>query len=295
MDGASRRSRGTPEEVTHLAEGRPTLDFENRFRCKDGSYRWLSWTAVPEDGLLYCVARDVTLDKHRQDALAQAQEALRHSQKMEAVGNLTGGVAHDFNNLLQVIGGNLQLLAKDVAGKEKAEQRLQNALAGVSRGSKLASQLLAFGRRQPLAPRVINLGRFARNMDDMLRRALGDGIEIETADSGGRGIPWPSVSIEKRCSQSRINARDAMGGHGKLTIETGNASLDDGYADRHKISAGQYVMLVVTDRLGTPPGVIEQAFEPFFTTKPEGRGTGLGLSMVYGFVKQSNGHIRDLQ
>lgn len=284
----------TREEVTDLAGGRPTLDFENRFRCKDGSYRWLSWTAVPEDGLLYCVARDVTLDKQRQDALAQAHEALRHSQKMEAVGNLTGGVAHDFNNLLQVIGGNLQLLAKDVAGNEKAEQRLRNALAGVSRGSKLASQLLAFGRRQPLAPRVINLGRFARNMDDMLRRALGDGIEIETVVSGGL---WNTLAdpfqIENAVLNLAINARDAMGGHGKLTIEAGNASLDDSYADRHNISAGQYVMLAVTDTgCGMPPEVIEQAFEPFFTTKPEGRGTGLGLSMVYGFVKQSNGHIK---
>jgi signal transduction histidine kinase/CheY-like chemotaxis protein len=220
---------------------------------------------------------------------------LRQAQKMEAVGKLTGGVAHDFNNLLQVIGGSLQLLAKDVAGNEKAEQRLRNALAGVSRGSKLAAQLLAFGRRQPLAPKVVNLGRFIRGMDDLLRRALGDGIEIETVISGGL---WNSLvdptQVENALLNLAINARDAMNGHGKLTIEAGNAMLDDDYAAQYSdVKPGQYVMLAVTDTgSGMTPEVMEQVFEPFFTTKPEGQGTGLGLSMVYGFVKQSGGHIK---
>ena len=225
---------------------------------------------------------------------AKVELALRQSQKMDAVGKLTGGVAHDFNNLLQVVGGNLQLLIKDVAGSEKAEQRVRNALAGVSRGSKLASQLLAFGRRQPLAPKVVNLGRFVRGLDDLLRRALGDGVEVETVISGGL---WNSLvdpsQVENAILNLAINARDAMSGHGKLTIEAGNAALTDDYAANHlDVSAGQYVMLAVTDTgHGMTPEVIEHAFEPFFTTKSEGRGTGLGLSMVYGFVKQSNGHI----
>ncbi|MEW6257485.1 MAG: response regulator [Pseudomonadota bacterium] len=223
------------------------------------------------------------------------EQVLLHAQKMEAVGKLTGGVAHDFNNLLQVIGGNLQLLTNDVAGSERAEQRLRNALAGVARGSKLASQLLAFGRRQPLAPKVVNLGRFVRGLDDLIRRALGDGIEIETVISGGL---WNSLvdpnQVENALLNLAINARDAMSGHGKLTIEAGNALLDDAYAALHPdVKAGQYVMLAVTDTgCGMTAEVMEHVFEPFFTTKPEGQGTGLGLSMVYGFVKQSEGHIK---
>ena len=225
----------------------------------------------------------------------KVEQTLRQSQKMEAVGKLTGGVAHDFNNLLQVIGGNLQLLAKDVAGSERAAQRVRNALAGVSRGSKLAAQLLAFGRRQPLAPKVVNLGRFVRGLDDLLRRALGDGVEIETVISGGlwNTLVDPS-QVENALLNLAINARDAMQGHGKLTIEAGNAALTDDYTAHHAdVRPGQYVMLAVTDTgCGMTPEIIEQVFEPFFTTKPEGQGTGLGLSMVYGFVKQSGGHIK---
>jgi signal transduction histidine kinase len=225
----------------------------------------------------------------------QAEAQLRQAQKMEAVGKLTGGVAHDFNNVLQVIGGNLQLLAKDLAGNGRAEQRLQTALAGVSRGSRLASQLLAFGRRQPLAPKSVNLGRLVRSIDDMLRRALGEAIELETIVSGGLWNTFvDTAQVENALLNLAINARDAMAGRGRLTIEMGNAWLDDYYAARNaEVTRGQYVMLAVTDTgCGMPPDVVERAFEPFFTTKPEGRGTGLGLSMVYGFVKQSGGHIK---
>jgi signal transduction histidine kinase/DNA-binding response OmpR family regulator len=225
----------------------------------------------------------------------RVEAALRHSQKMEAIGKLTGGIAHDFNNLLQVVGGNLQLLTKDVAGQAKPEQRVRNALAGVSRGAKLASQLLAFGRRQPLAPKVVNLGRLVRNLDELLRRALGEGIEIETVIGAGL---WNTLvdpaQVENALLNLAINARDAMNGQGKLTIEAGNAALSDEYARAHdEVAPGQYVMLAVTDTgTGMTPEVQERAFEPFFTTKPEGHGTGLGLSMVYGFARQSNGHIK---
>ena len=163
------------------------------------------------------------------------------------------------------------------------------------RGSKLASQLLAFGRRQPLAPKVVNLGRFIRGLDDLLRRALGDGVGIETVISGGlwNTLVDPS-QVENALLNLAINARDAMNGHGKLTIEAGNAALTDDYVAHHAdVRPGQYVMLAVTDTgCGMTPEVMEQVFEPFFTTKPEGQGTGLGLSMVYGFVKQSDGHIK---
>ncbi|WP_427184914.1 response regulator [Bordetella bronchialis] len=280
-----------------LREGGRSVAFECRMRTDAGLWRWISWTlsADPQNGTVHGVGRDVTADKEAAETLRQTEEALRMAQKMEAVGKLTGGVAHDFNNLLQVIGGNLQLLAMDTRGNERAEKRVRNALASVARGAKLASQLLAFGRRQPLAPKVVNLGRFVRGLDDMLRRALGDGIEIETIISGGlwNTLVDPS-QVENALLNLAINARDAMHGHGKLTIEAGNALLDDDYALRHAdVKPGQYVMVAVTDTgEGMTPEVLEQVFEPFFTTKPEGRGTGLGLSMVYGFIKQSNGHIK---
>ncbi|WP_244610559.1 PAS domain S-box protein [Microvirga pakistanensis] len=242
-------------------------------------------------------AFNATLEQRVTEAIAEREKVealLRQSQKMEALGQLTGGVAHDFNNLLQVISGNLQLLSKDIAGNERAEARVQNALAGVSRGSKLASQLLAFGRRQPLEPKVVNVGRFVKGMDEMLRRALGEEIEIETVVSGGL---WNTQvdpgQIENAILNLAINARDAMAGRGRLTIEAGNALLDDRYALQHDVTAGQYVMLAVTDTgSGIPPEILERVFDPFFSTKPEGKGTGLGLSMVYGFVKQSGGHIK---
>ena len=279
-----------------LAQGGRSVHCEIRMRTVDGVWRAIAWTLSPDpdEARLHGVGRDVTTDREAAAALRQAEEALRAAQKMEAIGKLTGGVAHDFNNLLQVIGGNLQLLARD-GGSERTQQRLRNALAGVARGSKLAAQLLAFGRRQPLAPKVVNLGRFVRGLDDMLRRALGDGIEIETIVSGGL---WNTLvdpfQAENALINLAINARDAMTGHGRLTIEAGNAMLDDAYALRHAdITPGQYVMLAVTDTgCGMTPEVLEHVFEPFFTTKPEGQGTGLGLSMVYGFVKQSGGHIK---
>jgi signal transduction histidine kinase/CheY-like chemotaxis protein len=223
------------------------------------------------------------------------QDQLRQAQKMDAIGKLTGGVAHDFNNLLQVISGNLQLLATDVSGNARAERRVANAMAGVDRGSRLAAQLLAFGRRQPLAPKVVNIGRFVREMDDLLRRSLGEAIEVETVIAGGLWNTQVDVgNVENALLNLAINARDAMGGQGRLTIEAGNTLLDEVYARAHgDLKPGQYVMLAVTDTgTGIAPDVLAQVFEPFFTTKPEGQGTGLGLSMVYGFVKQSGGHVK---
>ncbi|WP_285018779.1 response regulator [Novosphingobium sp. fls2-241-R2A-195] len=229
------------------------------------------------------------------DERRQAEVKLAQAQKMETVGKLTGGVAHDFNNLLQVISGNLQLLAKDVSGNERAEARLTNALAGVTRGSKLASQLLAFGRRQALEPKVVNVSRFVRGMDDMLRRAIGEGIELETIVGGGLWNTYiDPVQVENAILNLAINSRDAMDGQGRLTIEVGNAHLDTEYALTHdEVTPGQYVMLAVSDTgTGMSREIIDKVFEPFFSTKGEGKGSGLGLSMVYGFVKQSGGHIK---
>ena len=242
--------------------------------------------------------RSELLERMVGEAVAEREasaEQLRQAYKMDAIGKLTGGIAHDFNNLLQVIGGNLQLLLKELKGQASAERRLGNALTAVERGAKLASQLLAFGRRQPLEPRTIHLGRLVRDLDEMLRRALGEAIEIETIVAGGlwKTLVDPS-QVENALLNLAINARDAMAGAGKLTIELGNAYLDHDYARRHsEVEPGQYVMLAVTDTgCGMAPELIERVFEPFFTTKPEGQGTGLGLSMVYGFTKQSGGHIK---
>jgi PAS domain S-box-containing protein len=270
---------------------------ESRLGTSNGIWRWIAWTLTrdPNSDLVHGVGRDVTADREAQEALRHAEMAMRAAQKMEAIGQLTGGVAHDFNNLLQVIGGNLHLLSKDVVGQQRSEERVRHALSGVARGAKLASQLLAFGRRQPLAPKVVNLGRFVRGMDDMLRRALGEGIEIEAVVSGGL---WNTLvdpfQVENALLNLAINARDAMRGHGQLTIEAGNASLDDAYTRINPDAVpGQYVMLAVTDTgSGIAPEIMDKVFEPFFTTKSEGKGTGLGLSMVYGFVKQSDGHIK---
>ncbi|TCR64604.1 response regulator [Bosea sp. BK604] len=229
------------------------------------------------------------------DRRARVEAMLVQAQKMEAIGNLTGGVAHDFNNLLQVIGGNLQLLSREVGNNEKALAKVERAMAGVARGAHLSSQLLAFGRRQPLEPKVVNVGRLIRGMDDLLRRTIGEAVQIETVVAGGL---WNTLvdptNLENAVLNLAINSRDAMGGSGHLTIEAGNAFLDDAYAERHaEVSAGQYVQLSVTDTgSGMTPEILEKAFEPFFSTKPQGKGTGLGLSMVFGFVKQSGGHVK---
>ncbi len=227
--------------------------------------------------------------------LARANEQLHQSQKMEAIGQLTGGVAHDFNNVLQVINGNLQLLGMTLPEDAAAQRRLETARYATDRGAKLASQLLAFARRQPLQPAPTDLGRVLRDMDDMLRRALGETVEVETAVTGGL---WNTMvdpnQLENVVLNLAINARDAMGGQGKLTLELGNAMLDEHYAlNEQEVAPGQYVMLAISDTgCGMPPEVVARAFEPFFTTKREGEGTGLGLSMAFGFVKQSSGHIK---
>ena len=282
-------------EMDSLAQGHSTFKFENRTLRKGGGHAILSWTAVPDEGFIHAVGRDMTAERAAAEEMRRTSLKLQQAQKMEAIGKLTGGVAHDFNNLLQVISGNLQLLAADVADMPRAQRRVEQALAGVTRGAKLASYLLAFGRRQALDPRVVRIGRFIAGMEDMLRRSLGEEIEVETVISGGL---WNTLvdtaQVENAVLNLCINARDAMDGVGKLTIEVGNAMLDDHYARNHpELSPGQYVMIAVSDTgTGMSPEIMAQAFDPFFSTKPEGKGSGLGLSMVYGFVRQSGGHVQ---
>jgi len=224
-----------------------------------------------------------------------AQDQLRRAQRMEAVGHLTGGVAHDFNNLLQVIRGNLELLASMVEENDAASLRVKNALHGANRAAQLTRQLLAFARRQPLEPKVVNLGRLVGDMAEMLRRTLGEGVEVETVIAGGL---WNTLAdpaqVESAVLNLAINARDAMPEGGRLTVEITNAVLDNDYARRDaEIEPGQYVLLAVSDTgQGMDAETLNRVFEPFFTTKGEEKGTGLGLSMVYGFVKQSKGHVQ---
>jgi signal transduction histidine kinase/DNA-binding response OmpR family regulator len=227
--------------------------------------------------------------------LERVHEQLRQSQKMEAIGQLTGGIAHDFNNVLQIIVSNLQLLQMRLTDNTPAQQRLQAAAYATERGAKLSSQLLAFARRQPLQPVPTNLGKILRGMGELLRRALGEAIEIETVVSGGLWNTHVDPNqLENVILNLAINARDAMKQGGKLTLELGNATLDDHYVAKElDVPAGQYVMLAISDTgTGMPAEVMARAFEPFFTTKREGEGTGLGLAMTYGFVKQSHGHIK---
>jgi PAS domain S-box-containing protein len=225
----------------------------------------------------------------------QAQAQLRRAQRMEAVGHLTGGVAHDFNNLLQVIRGNLELLAGLVEDNEAAAARVRNALRGANRAAQLTRQLLAFARRQPLEPKVVNLGLLVGDMAEMLRRTLGGGVEVETVIAGDL---WNTLAdpaqVESAVLNLAINARDAMPKGGRLTVEISNAVLDDNDAKRDaEIEPGEYVLLAVSDTgQGMDAATLGRAFEPFFTTKAEEKGTGLGLSMVYGFVKQSKGHVQ---
>ncbi|WP_101750251.1 hybrid sensor histidine kinase/response regulator [Novosphingobium sp. Chol11] len=288
-------SARTREEVQTLQQGVLTIRFENRFRTKDGDYRSFSWTAVPDNGLVYCVARDVTEQRAHARALAETEAALRQAQKMETLGQLTGGVAHDFNNLLQVVTGNLELLQRGLNDNERMRRAADNAMAGAERAAMLTQRLLAFSRRQPLAPERVDPNRLVSRMSDLLNRTLGERIEVETIQAARA---WPIEvdlnQMENALLNLAVNARDAMPDGGKLTIEVANTHIDDHYAAQEDdVQPGQYVLICLSDTgEGMDAETLSHAIEPFFTTKEVGRGTGLGLSMVYGFIKQSGGHIR---
>jgi signal transduction histidine kinase len=232
----------------------------------------------------------------RTEQLRKSEEGLRQAQKMEAVGQLTGGVAHDFNNLLQVIVGNLesiQRLMPEAPGR--IQRSLKHAMNGAKRASSLTQQLLAFSRRQPLNPKPVDVNALVGGMSDLLHRTLGETISVEAVNSAGLWtVEADANELEAAILNLAVNARDAMPEGGRLTIETRNAHIDETYAKgQAEVIPGQYVMISVTDTgAGMDASTLQQAFEPFFTTKPVGKGTGLGLSQVYGFVKQSGGHVK---
>jgi signal transduction histidine kinase len=232
----------------------------------------------------------------------KAEDALRQAQKMEAVGQLTGGVAHDFNNLLTVIIGGLETVSRQLSESPSPEavRKIERAVAmathGAERAATLTARLLAFARRQPLDPRPVDPGRLVTGLADLLQRTLGEGVQFETVSGAGIWLTnVDAAELENALVNLAVNARDAMPAGGCLTIETGNACLDEDYVASipEPVSPGQYVLVAVTDTgTGMDQATIGQVFEPFFTTKEVGKGTGLGLSQVYGFVRQSGGHIR---
>ncbi|MCC2975668.1 PAS domain S-box protein [Sphingomonas sp. PL-96] len=268
----------------------------NRYRHKDGSTRWISWVAAPAGGATYAFGRDITAEREQAEALAQAEGALRQAQKMEAVGQLTGGLAHDFNNLLTGMMGNLELLQMRLArGRLDELDRFINAAQGAGRrAASLTQRLLAFSRRQTLDPKPTNVNRLIVGLEELLRRTVGATTDIEIVQAAGlwtANIDAPQ--LENAIINLCINGRDAMPDGGKLTIETANRWIDERTGRERDLPAGQYISICVTDTgTGMSPDTITHAFEPFFTTKPLGHGTGLGLSMIYGFAKQSGGQVR---
>jgi PAS domain S-box-containing protein len=287
---------GTASALARTAAGAiPPIECRNLHA--DGSYRWLSWTAAPEGEAVFAFGRDVTIDKAQQQALQQAEEQLRQSQKMEAIGQLTGGIAHDFNNMLASIYGSIQLMQRQLKlGKvDDFDKLLERASTSTQRAAALTQRLLAFARRQSLDIHRVDVARLIASMDDMLNITLGPRIALRiTVGADLWCAKIDAGQLENAVLNLVINSRDAMPDGGELTITVANVRIDDAYASSQlELNPGEYVVLSVTDNgAGMPASAIARAFEPFFTTKPIGQGTGLGLSMVYGFVKQAGGHVK---
>jgi PAS domain S-box-containing protein len=299
------RAAGVPGRALAIAEKEGRFEAEGWRVRKDGTRFWASVVidAIRDDsGELIGfakVTRDITERMEAQRILRQTQEQLAASQRMEAVGQLSGGIAHDFNNLLMIILGNLESAQRAAQALGSAATNIQrwmaNAIRGAQRAGALTHRLLAFSRRQPLDPKVLHLNGYLPGVADFLQRSLGETVEIEVA--GAPGL-WPIevdvAQLESSLVNLAINARDAMPGGGKLTVEVLNQVLDHEYCRSNpEVLPGQYVLISVSDTgLGMAPDILAHAFEPFFTTKEIGQGTGLGLSQVYGFIKQSGGHVK---
>jgi PAS domain S-box-containing protein len=284
--------------IGRMAEtGRPTR-FENRISTKEGGWKHIEWTVAPEqDGVNFiAVGRDLSHVKAREAELEQAQEALRQSQKMEAVGQLTGGLAHDFNNLLAGISGSLDLMQNRIEQRrfDELERYMAGAQGAAKRAAALTHRLLAFSRRQTLEPKPTDVDRLVAGMEELIRRTVGPATAVEFHGTDGL---WSTLvdpnQLENVLLNLCINARDALPDGGVISIETANRTIDKQTGGLRDIPMGDYVSLAVSDNgAGMTPEVVERAFEPFFTTKPIGLGTGLGLSMIHGFVNQSGGQVR---
>ncbi len=288
---------GSRARIVRLGGGEGLTEYPVAMLTRAGERRTVAWTTVPEDDNFYGFGRDITAEVEAAKQLRVTEDALRQSQKMEAVGQLTGGIAHDFNNLLQGITGSLEIIQRRVAQGRVAEidRFIGGATTAANRAAALTHRLLAFSRRQPLDPRPVRVNPLVSSMEDLLRRTIGERIELELVLAGGLWLTLCDPNqLENAILNLAINARDAMPEGGRLTIETCNAHLDNAYAAKSRdVTPGQYVCLCVSDTgTGMTSDVIAKAFEPFFTTKPIGQGTGLGLSMIYGFARQSEGHAK---
>jgi PAS domain S-box-containing protein len=299
------RAAGVPDTALATARTDGRFEAEGWRVRKDGSRFWASVVIdaiKSNDGEVVGfakVTRDITERMETQQILRQTQEQLAVSQRMEAVGQLSGGIAHDFNNLLMIIQGNLEAAQRRAASLERKDANLQralgNAMRGAQRAAALTHRLLAFSRRQPLDPKLLDLNKYLPGVADFLERTLGETIQIEVVGAAGL---WPIevdlAQLESTLVNLAINSRDAMTNGGKLTVEAMNQALDHQYSRLNpEIAPGQYVLISVSDTgHGMSPDVLGRAFEPFFTTKDIGQGTGLGLSQIYGFVKQSGGHVK---
>ncbi|MDA9464620.1 hybrid sensor histidine kinase/response regulator [Bradyrhizobium sp. CCBAU 53415] len=295
--------KGVPKTALAEAAEKGRFEAEGWRMRKDGTRFWASVVidriTDESDAIIGFakVTRDLTERKQAQDELHRVQEQLAASQKLEAIGQLSGGIAHDFNNLLMIVLGNLENAERNSRniGGPNLHRALANAKRGAQRAAALTSRLLAFSRRQALDPKPINLNSFVSGLQEFLQRTLGERIEVQTV--GGAGL-WQIEAdlnhLESTIVNLAINARDAMPNGGKLTIEATNVSADEDYSRANpELTVGQYVVICVSDTgSGMAPEVLNHAFEPFFTTKDPGQGTGLGLSQVYGFVKQSGGHVK---
>ena len=286
----------TIEGAQELADGTSHQRFDNRYRHRDGSYRWISWSTRPHEQLINAVGRDITRDKEQMAELEAVQSALRQSQKMEAVGQLTGGLAHDFNNLLAGISGALQLMQRRMQQGRFTdfERYIATALGASKRAAALTHRLLAFSRQQTLTPKATDVNRLVAGMQELIQRTVGPAIPIEVVCVANAWTALVDASqLENALLNLCLNARDAMPDGGRITVETANRWVDERTARQQGMAEGQYLSLCVSDTgTGMSPQVIARAFEPFFTTKPIGKGTGLGLSMIYGFAQQSGGQVR---
>ena len=283
--------------VEMLQSGQSLLEYQTTLISKSDERRVITWSTVPENGIFYGFGRDVTAETEAAAALAETEAALRQSQKMEAVGQLTGGIAHDFNNLLQGITGSLEIVQRRVAqGKlDDLNRFILGATNAANRAAALTHRLLAFSRRQPLDPKPVRTNALVASMEDLLRRTIGERVDLELVLAGGLWVTKCDPNqLENAILNLAINARDAMPEGGKLIIETCNTHLDRAYVARQRgVTPGQYVCIAVSDTgTGMDADTIAKAFEPFFTTKPIGQGTGLGLSMIYGFAQQSEGFAK---
>jgi len=282
------------ETVSKLASQIQILNFVNRYRCKDGTYRWIEWRSRPQGKLIYAAARDITEKKLAEEEEQKLRSQLAQAQKLESVGRLAGGVAHDFNNMLGVILGHVELILEDLSKSHPAYSSLREIQEAALRSADLTRQLLAFARKQTVTPKVLDMNDTVSAILSMLRRLIGENIDL--AWIPGKDL-WPvridPAQIDQLLANLCVNARDSITATGKITIETEKITFDNEYCATHpEFIPGSYVMLSVSDDgCGMDKEIVEHIFEPFFTTKGVGEGTGLGLATVYGIVRQNEGFI----